>query len=246
MKLKVIKEAPKDLKAVLIAGPSNVGKSTFVKSVIPTEYQKYVLNPDKFYEPELAKIGGGSMNMKDFSPEQLSAAAKAQAVAVKQYRSELEKAIGDKPVILDIIGGSFKKVAETKAKLEQQGYDVMMVLLYASPYTTLSRNLKRDRSLDPGIVLRNWEDVIKNAEQYEQLFGADHFALIDNDPQGANKSFDLQDVEELFQDSKIWAEIPDEDKTKIETRIKDLIDRTEDAQFVAFDELATKLKGFLN
>jgi len=95
-------------------------------------------------------------------------------------------------------------------------------------------------------VLRNWEDVIKIAEQYEQLFGADHFALIDNDPQGANKSFDLQDVEELFQDSKIWAEIPDEDKTKIETRIKDLIDRTEDAQFVAFDELATKLKGFLN
>ena len=72
MKLKVIKEASEDLKAVLIAGPSNVGKSTFVKSVIPTEYQKYVLNPDKFYEPELAKIGGGSMNMKDFSPEQLS------------------------------------------------------------------------------------------------------------------------------------------------------------------------------
>jgi predicted kinase len=246
MKLKILKEAPKDLKAVLIAGPSNVGKSTFVKSVIPTEYQKYVLNPDKFYEPELAKIGGGSMNMKDFSPEQLSAAAKAQAVAVKQYRSELEKAIGTKPVILDITGGSFKKVKETKEKLEKQGYDVMMVLLYASPYTTLSRNLKRDRSLDPGIVIRNWEDVIKNAEQYEQLFGADNFALIDNDPEGANKSFDLADVEALFDKSKIWKEIPDEGKADIEQRIKSLIDRTEDAHFVAFDELATKLKGFLN
>jgi predicted kinase len=165
MKLKVIKEAPKDLKAVLIAGPSNAGKSQFVKSVIPTEYQKYVLNPDKFYEPELAKVGQGSMDMKDFTPDQLSAAAKAQAVAVKQYRSELEKAIGEKPVILDITGGSYKKVAETKAKLESQGYEVMMVLLYASPYTTLSRNIKRDRSLDPGIVLRNWEDVIKNADK---------------------------------------------------------------------------------
>lgn len=245
MKLKIIKEAPKDLKAVLIAGPSNVGKSTFVKSVIPTEYQKYVLNPDKFYEPELAKIGGGSMNMKDFSPEQLSAAAKAQAVAVKQYRSELEKAIGEKPVILDITGGSFKKVKETKEKLEKQGYDVMMVLLYASPYTTLSRNLKRDRSLDPGIVIRNWEDVVKNAEQYEQLFGADNFALVDNDPQAANKSFNLEDVEELFADSKIWKDISEEDKKKIEQRIQTLIDRTEDANFVAFDELATKLKGFL-
>jgi len=245
MKLKVIKEAPKDLKAVLIAGPSNAGKSQFVKSVIPTEYQKYVLNPDKFYEPELAKVGQGSMDMKDFTPDQLSAAAKAQAVAVKQYRSELEKAIGEKPVILDITGGSYKKVAETKAKLESQGYEVMMVLLYASPYTTLSRNIKRDRSLDPGIVLRNWEDVIKNAEQYEQLFGADNFAFIDNDPEGANKSFDLADVESLFEKSKIWALISDEDKLKIEARIKELIDKTEDAQFVAFDELATKLKGFL-
>ena len=245
MKLKILKEAPKDLKAVLIAGPSNVGKSTFVKSVIPTEYQKYVLNPDKYYEPELAKIGGGSMNMKDFSPEQLSAAGKAQAVAVKQYRAELEKAIGTKPVILDITGGSFKKVKETKEKLEKQGYDVMMVLLYASPYTTLSRNLKRDRSLDPGIVIRNWEDVVKNAEQYEQLFGADNFALVDNDPQTANKSFNLEDVEELFSDSKIWKDISDEGKKDIEQRIQTLIDKTEDANFVAFDELATKLKGFL-
>jgi RNA polymerase sigma-70 factor (ECF subfamily) len=159
--------------------------------------------------------------------------------------SELEKAIGEKPVILDITGGSYKKVAETKAKLESQGYEVMMVLLYASPYTTLSRNMKRDRSLDPGIVLRNWEDVIKNAEQYEQLFGADHFAFVDNDPEGANKSFDLADVESLFEKSKVWALISDEDKVKIEARIKELIDKTEDANFVAFDELATKLKGFL-
>ena len=185
------------------------------------------------------------MNMKNFSSDQLSAAAKAQAVAVKQYRSELEKAIGDKPVILDITGGSFNKVKETKEKLEKQGYDVMMILLYASPYTTLSRNLKRDRSLDPGIVIRNWEDVIKNAEQYEQLFGADNFALVDNDPQAANKSFNLDDVEELFADSKIWKDIPDEGKKDIEQRVQTLIDRTEDANFVAFDELATKLKGFL-
>jgi hypothetical protein len=120
-----------------------------------------------------------------------------------------------------------------------------MVLLYASPYTTLSRNLKRDRSLDPGIVIRNWEDVVKNAEQYEQLFGADNFALVDNDPQTANKSFNLEDVEELFSNSKIWQLISDEDKKKIEQRIQSLIDRTEDANFVAFDELATKLKGFL-
>ena len=120
-----------------------------------------------------------------------------------------------------------------------------MVLLYASPYTTLSRNIKRDRSLDPGIVLRNWEDVVKNAEQYELLFGADHFALVDNDPQGANKSFNLEDVEHLFEKSKIWKDIPDEDKKKIEQRIQTLIDKTEDANYVAFDELATKLKGFL-
>ena len=49
----------------------------------------------------------------------------------------------------------------------------------------------------------------------------------------------------VFEKSKIWALISDEDKVKIEARIKELIDRTEDANFVAFDELATKLKGFL-
>ena len=136
-------------------------------------------------------------------------------------------------------------VKETKEKLEKQGYDVMMVLLYASPYTTLSRNIKRDRSLDPGIVIRNWEDVIKNADLYAQLFGDDNFALVDNDPQGANKSFNLEDVEALFEKYKIWKDIPEEDKQKIEERIKTLIDKTEDANLVAFDELETKLKGFI-
>ena len=244
-KFKVVKEDKKKLKAVLIAGPSNSGKSTFVKSVIPTEYQQYVLNPDKFYEPELAKIGGGSMDMKSFSSDQLSAAGKAQAKAVKDYRASVEDAIGTKPIILDITGGSYNKVKETKEKLENQGYEVMMVLLYASPYVTLSRNLKRDRSLDPGIIIRNWEDVINNAEKFEQLFGADNFAFVDNDPQGANISFDLEDVEELFKDSKIWAEISPEGRIDLEKRIQDIIEKTDDERFVAFDELATKLKGFL-
>jgi len=183
--------------------------------------------------------------MKSFSSDQLSADGKAQAKAVKDYRAAVEDAIGTKPVILDITGGSYNKVKETKEKLESQGYEVMMVLLYASPYVTLSRNLKRDRSLDPGIIIRNWEDVINNAEKFEQLFGADNFAFVDNDPQGANISFDLEDVEELFKDSKIWAEISPEGRIDLEKRIQDIIEKTDDERFVAFDELATKLKGFL-
>jgi hypothetical protein len=92
------------------------------------------------------------------------------------------------------------------------------------------------------------EKILANPDakiDIKSLFGADNFALVDNDPQAANKSFNLDDVEELFADSKIWKDIPDEGKKDIEQRVQTLIDRTEDAQFVAFDELATKLKGFL-
>ena len=94
--IQLLKEVQDSPKAIFLAGPAGSGKSYISTKLIPNTFT--VINSDDTYE-KLLKASGIGLKQKDFTPDQLSAAAKVQAQAVKQYRSELEKAIGEKPVI---------------------------------------------------------------------------------------------------------------------------------------------------
>jgi predicted kinase len=179
--LKEIKGIPK---AIFLAGPAGSGKSTLTKQLLPSSYQ--VINSDDTYE-ELLKASGIGLKQKDFTPDQLSQAAKLQAQARKTTQDTLAKSIeGKNNIIIDGTGAASGPVLKKKQQLEDLGYETLMLMIYVSPLTSLERNQERDRSLMPSIVLRTWRDVNKNISTYEQAFG-DNFILLNNDSKDDSK-----------------------------------------------------------
>ena len=179
--LKEIQGAPK---AIFLAGPAGSGKSTLTKQLLPSSYQ--VINSDDTYE-ELLKASGIGLKQKDFTPDQLSQAAKLQAQARKTTQDKLAQSIESKNnIIIDGTGAASGPVLKKKQQLEDLGYETFMLMIYVSPLTSLERNQERDRSLMPSIVLRTWRDVNKNISTYEQEFG-NNFILLNNDSKNANK-----------------------------------------------------------
>ena len=195
----ILQEITGKPKAIFLAGPAGSGKTYTLKQLLPVEkYQ--VINVDDTYE-ELLKSSGLGTNLKDFGPEELSQAAKlmgrAQGATKEKYAKALE---GLNNVIIDGTGAASKPLLKKKAELEALGYETMMLMLYVSPMTSLKRNAERERSLLPQIVLRTWRDTNKNIDLYRQEFG-DHFILINNDPEDANKTFDPAEVKKLYFDT---------------------------------------------
>jgi predicted kinase len=190
-------------KAIFLAGPAGSGKSYTIKQLLPVD--KYeIINVDDAYE-ELLKASGLGFNLKDFGPEELSQAAKlmgrAQGATKEKYAKALESLNN---IIIDGTGAASKPLLKKKAEVEALGYETMMLMLYVSPMTSLERNKQRfdagGRSLMPQIVLRTWRDANKNIEIYRQEFG-DRFILINNDPEDANKTFDIAAIKQLYFDT---------------------------------------------
>jgi dephospho-CoA kinase len=173
-------------KAIFLAGPAGSGKTYISKQIIPSSLK--VINSDDTYE-ELLKASGIGLKQKDFTPDQLSQAAKLQAQARKTTQDTLAKSIEDKnDIVIDGTGAASNPVLKKKQQLEDLGYETLMLMVYVSPLTSLERNQQRDRSLMPGIVLRTWRDVNKNIDIYRQAFGK-NFILLNNNPEDANKGF---------------------------------------------------------
>jgi len=194
----LLKEIKGNPKAIFLAGPAGSGKSTLTKQLLPSSYQ--VINSDDTYE-ELLKASGIGLKQKDFTPDQLSQAAKLQAQARKTTQDTLAQSIEDKNnIIIDGTGAASGPVLKKKQQLEDLGYETFMLMIYVSPLTSLERNQERDRSLMPGIVLRTWRDVNKNIGVYEQAFG-DNFILLNNDSKNANKDFSPELIKPFTQAS---------------------------------------------
>jgi predicted kinase len=193
-----IKEARQTPQAIFMAGPAGAGKSFIAKSLPLSKFQ--VINVDDTYE-ELLKASGMGMKQKDFSPEELSQAGKLMAQAQKSTKEKYAKALENlNDIIIDGTGAASRPLLKKKAELEALGYETMMVMIYVSPMTSLERNVGRERSLMPGIVLRTWRDINQNLDTYEQAFG-DNLVVINNDPKDADKSFDPQEIKRKFFDT---------------------------------------------
>jgi dephospho-CoA kinase len=194
----LLKEITDQPKAIFLAGPAGSGKTYISKQLIPSSLK--VINSDDTYE-ELLKASGIGLKQKDFTPDQLSQAAKLQAQARKTTQDTLAKSIEDKnDIVIDGTGAASGPLLKKKQQLEDLGYETLMLMVYVSPLTSLERNAQRDRSLMPGIVLRTWRDVNKNIDIYRQAFGK-NFILLDNNPENANKGFTSELIAPYLQDS---------------------------------------------
>jgi hypothetical protein len=66
--------------------------------------------------------------------------------------------------------------------------------------TSLEQNSKRERALMPTIILRTWKSVNENINGFKEAFG-DNFIIVDNNREGADKSFDPAEVKKRFFDT---------------------------------------------
>jgi len=142
------------------------------------------------------------MDIKNFTPDQLSQAAKLMASARKTTDEKYQELLkSSNNVIIDGTAGSSGPIRKKKEQLEALGYDTMMLMLYVSPITSLERNKERERSLLPSIVLRTWRDVNLNIDTYRDMFGEDKFILINNNPLDAETQFDPENIKKRFFDT---------------------------------------------
>jgi len=178
--LDLLLEASARPKAIFLAGPAGSGKTFVTKQLLPSNLT--IINVDDTYE-ELLRAAGLGTKIADFSQDQLSQAAKLMGSAQKATKEKYAQLSAAKNnIVIDGTGAASKPLLKKKADLESLGYDTMMLMIWVSPYTSLERNVSRDRALPPAIVLRTWRDVNKNVELYRGIFGED-FILINNDPE---------------------------------------------------------------
>jgi predicted kinase len=193
--ISLLKEIEGTPKAIFMAGPAGSGKSYISSKLVPSDFT--TINVDDTYE-ELLKSSGIGMKLAQMSPDELKKAGELMGQARKTTDTKYQDALKNaKNLVIDSVGGSSKTLLKKKQQLEDLGYTTFMIMTYVSPITSLERNMKRDRSLLPGIVLRSWRDVNKNIDIYKQAFGGD-FTLVNLDPDDANKNFDEEFIYQTF------------------------------------------------
>jgi predicted kinase len=246
----LLKEVYNKPKAIFLGGPAGSGKSTIIKQLLPSDLT--VINVDDTYE-QMLKDSGLGMDIKNFTPDQLSQAAKMMSAARKTTDEKyLELTKNLKNVIIDGTAASINPIRKKKEQLEALGYDTMMLMLYVSPTVSLERNKQRERSLLPGIILRTWRDVNSNIEGYQDLFGDDNFILINNNPKDTKSEYNPEEIKRLYFDTSSAKGKPktpeeqaksDEDTAKLNQDIKQMVN-----QLPSFDTLQstqTKINKFL-
>jgi dephospho-CoA kinase len=246
--VQLLKEIQDKPKAIFLAGPAGSGKSYMNKLLIPKDFQ--TINSDDTYE-ELLKASGIGLKQKDFTPDQLSQAAKLQAQARKDTQARLEKSIEDRNnIVIDGTGAASNPVLKKKQQLEELGYECLMLMIYVSPLVSLERNKNRDRSLMPSIILRTWRDVNKNVEIYQEAF-KDKFILINNNPEDARKEFNSNLLQPYLEDAtaKGKPKTPEE-QAKSDQQFQELISDIENMvgdlpKFDTIDTAKSKIKSFI-
>jgi len=247
--IQLLKEVQDSPKAIFLAGPAGSGISYMSSKLIPNTFT--VINSDDTYE-ELLKASGIGLKQKDFTPDQLSQAAKLQAQARKVTQDKLAQSIESKNnIVIDGTGGALAPLTKKKQQLEDLGYETLMLMIYVSPLVSLERNQQRDRSLMPGIVLRNWKDVNKNIEMYRQAFG-NNFILLNNNPKDTKQEFNTTLLEPFIQASTAIGKPKspedqaksDADKAQLNKDIESMVSQL--PEFDTIDTAKNKINEFIS
>ena len=245
--VQLLKEVQGKPKAIFMAGPAGSGKTTILNQLGLKGFK--VINVDDVYE-ELLKTELGKEDFASMSPEELSAAAKLMGKARVVTREKETQALSNlENIIIDGTGAASRPLLKKKEDLEAIGYDTFMILLYVSPMTSLKRNAERGRSLPTSAVLKSWEGVVKNIDLYKQSFG-NNIVILNNDPEGADPTFDVQSIIKSFPQPTGREKSPEEvEKSKVEKEktnqeIKSLLNI--EREFDTLDVAKNKVNEFVS
>ena len=153
-------EAMDKPKAIIMAGGASVGKSTILKSIDSIVKDFVNLNADKYVEDKDSPMYGN-----------LSAASS------QIKKKDLPNAIqNQKNLIYDTTASNLSTLQPTLDELNSNGYDVMMIMVYAHPIVSFLRNFKRERKVPKMAVLSTWNSVYGSIDTYKAKLG-DNFIM---------------------------------------------------------------------
>ena len=185
-------------KAILLAGAPGAGKGSVLRGLDLSGLK--TLNLDDTIAA-LSKQDNFTLNQKKADAEDRSKFMKAMAQATKKLKGEqIPQVIADREsFILDGTSASKNQTIKLLDQLKQEEYDVLMLYVYTDLETALKRNQERfeksggeDRSLQPGAVLRTWNQITQNFDIYKGMFN--NFVSVAN----TGESETMKDIENIL------------------------------------------------
>lgn len=173
--IQLLKEVQNKPKAIIMAGGASVGKSTTLKSIESQLSGFENLNADKYVEdkdsPLYGNLGGASSKIK---------------------KEDLPQAIESKSnFIYDTTASNLKTLKSLVDNLKDNGYDVMMLMVYAHPIVSFLRNFKRERKVPLIGIISTWVKVYNLIEDYKKMFG-DNFVLVTSPPSSTEEKNQIE------------------------------------------------------
>ena len=179
-------EAMDKPKAIIMAGGASVGKSTILKSIDSIVKDFVNLNADKYVEDKDSPMYGN-----------LSAASS------QIKKKDLPNAIqNQKNLIYDTTASNLSTLQPTLDELNSNGYDTMMIMVYAHPIVSFLRNFKRERKVPAVGVLGTWANVYNLLDEYKNIFG-DKFILISSPAATPEEKSEIENFEKAYKENKL-------------------------------------------
>jgi chloramphenicol 3-O-phosphotransferase len=165
-------EGATKLKAIFLVGGPGAGKTNVGKGLQLGRRGYKVVNQD--IALEAMKIEAGlPANESDYTAEQRSMRSKLGFAARKAAVAKFDKyaANGD-GMVIDGTGASYNATTEKIKALQDQGFEVHMVVAMTPLETALERNrARKERSLQDFIVEKTYDQVQASLAQYRKDFG---------------------------------------------------------------------------
>jgi len=173
-------------KAIIMAGGAAVGKSTVLKSIEPLIKDFTNLNADKYVEDKESPMYGN-----------LSAAS--SQIKKKDLPNAIE---AKRNLIYDTTASNVKTLQPILDELKNNGYDVMMIMVYAHPIISFLRNYKRERKVPAVGVLGTWANVYNLIGEYKNIFG-DNFVLVSSPASTPEEFKEIDNFQEAYESGKL-------------------------------------------
>jgi len=186
---------PHIFKAVFLAGGPGSGKSFVAKNILGGTGLRSI-NSDEVYEFLMKKQGLSLDPETIFSPQGQEIRDKAKGLSRRREATYLDGRLG---LIIDGTGKDVARYRGIEQKLKAIGYDTSMIYVNTSLEVAQQRNRQRERSLTPAAVEEMWNYVQQNLMQFQQMFGAGRFHIIDN-------SGGLEDLDRQKNFDKVYVE----------------------------------------
>jgi hypothetical protein len=181
----LLKEITSKPKAIIMAGGASVGKSTVLKSLQPILKDFIDLNADKYVEDKDSPMYGN-----------------VPAASSQIRKQDLPNAIkNQKNLVYDTTAANLSTLQPILDELNSNGYDTMMIMVYAHPIVSFLRNFKRERKVPAVGVLGTWANVYNLLDEYKNIFG-DKFILVSS-PSGPEEQKEIANFEQAYQNSKL-------------------------------------------